>query len=150
MRNRHGSLRRSPIRSPGAAGELSEEKEDELKQGPRFERDMAWSWAGATPFSLPAMAWWSLQPNLAGCATGEVSFTLSLQRALHLELHCGSHNKCLRTTAMDDFQKRRQHAAQIGPEAGATRHFAARCVTCSAGSLPPRIAGFRDEFCAAC
>ena len=42
---------------------------------------------------------------------------------------------------MDKFAGSKRYAAQVAEEAGATRHFAARCVTCSAGSLPPRIAG---------
>lgn len=112
---------------------------------------MARSWAGATPFSLPRTAWRSLQPNIGSCTAGNVDFTLVLHCALrHRTLHFVPAGKFLPETPIDELRGRKEHAVQIGHEAGATRHFAARCVTCSAGSLPPRIAGLRDEFCAAC
>jgi len=38
---------------------------------------------------------------------------------------------------MDKFAGSKRYAAQIAEEAGATRLFAARCVTSVAGSLPP-------------
>ena len=49
-----------------------------------------------------------------------------------------------------DFQSGNQHASQIGQEAGATPPLVRTVRPGVVGSLPPRIAGLRDEFCAAC
>jgi len=47
----------------------------------------------------------------------------------------------------DAFGTSEEHVRGLNLDrAGATRHFAARCVTWSAGSLQPRIAPMRDEF----
>ena len=47
MRNDHGSLCRSPLRSPEPHGDLSEAERDAFRQEPAFGRGMARSWAGA-------------------------------------------------------------------------------------------------------
>jgi hypothetical protein len=80
-----------------------------------------------------------------------VVFTLLLHRALrHRKLHPATTGKCLPETLINELRDRKEHTAQTGHEAGATPPLGRTARSGVVGSLPPRIAGLRDEFCAAC